>query len=84
MTCIYILDNFSRETRSSPVPESSRLSPPTRFWRRAIVHQSLPRSGATLIALLLVPAVYLLLGDAQAATAEEPASPLVSSILEAA
>jgi multidrug efflux pump subunit AcrB len=40
--------------------------------------------GATLIALLLVPAAYLLLGDTQAAIATEPAAPLVSSISEAA
>ena len=41
-------------------------------------------AGATLIALLLVPAAYLLLGDTQAAIATEPAASLVSSISEAA
>ena len=41
-------------------------------------------AGATLIALLLVPAAYLLLGDTQAAALAEPTPALASSYSRAA
>ncbi len=46
------------------------------FWPPLAIVLAGGVAGATLIALLLVPAAYLLLGDTQAAMATEPAAPL--------